>query len=127
MSIVLNLQVENYSENDSFRPNYSPIISRTTRSAIFHRTYENEHIEDQFSNVAPHHRSCCRSRIHHRGRGCKGGENHAGQNDDGSFQADGSVAFEKALLPMLWVGSPAKVDSGMGAMAVYIYILKKRP
>lgn len=35
MSIVLNLQVENYSENDSFRPDYSPIISRTTLSAIF--------------------------------------------------------------------------------------------
>ena len=63
----------------------------------FHGTYENEHIEDQFSDVAPHHRSSCRSRIHHRGRGCKGGENDTGQNDDGSFQADGSVAFEKAL------------------------------
>ena len=35
MSIVLNLQVENYSENDSFRHGYSPIISRTTLSAIF--------------------------------------------------------------------------------------------
>jgi glutamate racemase len=25
------------------------------------------------------------------------------------------------------LGSPAKLDSGIGAMAVYIYILKKRP
>ena len=28
---------------------------------------------------------------------------------------------------MLWVGSPAKADSGTGAMAVYRYSLKNRP
>lgn len=31
------------------------------------------------------------------------------------------------LMPTLWEGSPAKVDKGMGAMAVYMYSLKKRP
>ena len=30
-------------------------------------------------------------------------------------------------MPMLCVGCPAKVESGIGAMAVYIYSRKKRP
>ena len=35
MSIVLNLQVENYSENDNFRLDRSFIIPDTTKTAIF--------------------------------------------------------------------------------------------
>ena len=35
MSIVLNLQVENYYKNDSFRPDCSFIIPDATKTAIF--------------------------------------------------------------------------------------------
>ena len=35
MSIVLNLQVENYYKNDSFRPDYSPIISQRPSPVLF--------------------------------------------------------------------------------------------
>ena len=37
MSIVLNLQVENYYKNYSFRPDRSFIIPDTTKTAIFQR------------------------------------------------------------------------------------------
>lgn len=96
-----------------------------------YRPYENEHIENQLSDIAPHHSSSCRSGIHHRGRGCKGGENHAGQNDDGSFQADGSVAFEKALANALgrFPGKGGQGNGGNGCVAcgvaVGLYFLLK--
>lgn len=46
--------------------------------------------------------------------------------DDRALEAHGPVAFEERL-PTDWLGSPAKVDRGMGASAVYMYILKNLP
>ena len=43
MSIVLNLQVENYYKNDNFRPDRSFIIPDTTKTAIFPKARRGRH------------------------------------------------------------------------------------
>ena len=68
---------------------------------------KDEHIKNKLPDIAPNH-SCRRSvRIYHRRRGRKHGEDDTGQHDNRTLQAE--------------------VASGIGAMAVKIYSLKKRP
>ena len=52
-----------------------------------HRADQNEHVENQLADVAPHHRSRSCIRIDSRRAGRKHGEDDAGQNNDRSLQA----------------------------------------
>ena len=62
----------------------------------FDGSNQNQHIEDQFTNLIPHDRSSCHGDVTKSGwsRG-KLRKDHSGENNDTALQTDGSIAFQK--------------------------------
>ena len=63
--------------------------------------YEDEHIKEQLSHIAPHLRDRRRIGIDHGRRGRKQGEDDAGQHNDRTLQANSTVAFDEGLAHIL--------------------------
>ena len=85
----------------------------------FYGPNEDQHIEDQLPNTAPHHTGRCRPRIHHGGEVAKSEKITQASTMTAPSRRTEAQLLRK-LVPMLWVGSPAKADREMVAMVVYI-------
>ena len=58
-------------------------------------THKDQHVENELADISPHHRGRSTGGDNW-WRGRKGGEDHAGQHDNGTFQQDRCIAAQKA-------------------------------
>ncbi len=83
-----------FSASQSHHLSYDPV-------SHLDGAYKDQHVEDQFSDIAPDHTCRCRVRIDRRRTPGEYREYNAGQHDDRTFQTDSGIAFQEALAHVL--------------------------